>query len=316
VPASAAAADPLATEVAGLFAALVGACIGSFLNVVIARVPEGESIVSPGSRCPSCRTPIAWYDNLPVLSWLVLRGRCRSCGAPISPRYLGVELLGGAAAVAAWWRHGLGAAAALELAFVAFLIALSAIDLDRWELPHELTRPLLALGLVASAFSASAAPSLRSSALGAGVGFAAFWLVMKVGALLAKQEAMGVGDVWLLAGLGAWLGWAALLPVVMLASIQGSVVGIALVVAGKAQKGREGEAESSTPTATPTPTSTPPSTGQSSTSTSTEGEGVEDEWVPPRNAVPFGPFLAVGALEWLYAGDLLARLVAPLQIFR
>ena len=123
--------------------------MGSFLNVVIARVPEGESIVRPRSRCPSCRTPIAWHDNLPVVSWLVLRGRCRSCGVRISPRYLVVELLGAAPALVAWQRHGLAASAAVELAFVALLLALAAIDLDRWELPHELTRPLVALGLVA-----------------------------------------------------------------------------------------------------------------------------------------------------------------------
>jgi leader peptidase (prepilin peptidase)/N-methyltransferase len=296
----------------GAWVVLLGATVGSFLNVVIARVPEGESIVSPGSRCPTCRTPIAWYDNVPVVSWLVLRGRCRRCGAPISPRYLVVELLGAAAALAAWWRHGLSVAAALELAFVALLLALSAIDLDRWELPHELTRPLLALGLVASALSASGAPSLRASALGAAVGFGAFWIVMKVGALLARQEAMGVGDVWLLCGLGAWLGWAALLPVVMLASVQGSLVGIALMVSGRAQQGREAPPQE--PGAAPDATATP--TPSTPTSTSTSTEEWEAEWVPPRNAVPFGPFLALGALEWLYAGDLLARLIAPLQVFR
>jgi len=275
----------------GVWAALVGAAVGSFLNVVIARVPEGESIVSPRSRCPSCRTPIAWYDNLPVLSWLVLRGRCRRCGVRISPRYLVVELLGAGAALLAWHRHGLGAQAAVELAFVALLLALAAIDLDRWELPYELTRPLLVLGIAASALSLSAAPGLRSSAIGALVGFGAFWLVMKLGTLLAKREAMGVGDVWLLAGLGAFLGAGALLPVVMLASIQGSVVGLLLMALGKAQPG---PADGGTP----------------------QGQPDEAAWTPPKNGVPFGPFLVAAALEWLYLADRLAELVPALEIFR
>jgi leader peptidase (prepilin peptidase)/N-methyltransferase len=148
---------------AGAWAALVGAAVGSFLNVVVARVPQGESIVHPRSRCPACKAPIAWYDNLPVVSWLVLRGRCRACRARISPRYVAIELLGAAAGWIAWRRHGLSAAAAVELAFLAFLVALAAIDLDRWELPHELTRPLLVLGLAGSAVSLTAAPGLRSS---------------------------------------------------------------------------------------------------------------------------------------------------------
>lgn len=278
--------DPLQIAI-GAWVCLVGAAVGSFLNVVIARVPEGESIVRPRSRCPSCRTPIAWHDNLPVVSWLALRGRCRSCGVRIPPRYLVVELLGAGAALVAWQRHGLTASAAAELAFVALLLALAAIDLDRWELPHELTRPLVGLGLVASSFSLAAAPGLRSAAIGAAVGFGAFWAVMKLGALIAKREAMGVGDVWLLAGLGAFLGAGALLPVVMLASIQGSAVGLLLIALGRAQPGPDPE------------------------------QAADDTvWVPPRNGVPFGPFLALGALEWLYAGAWLAELVPALEIFR
>lgn len=270
-----------------VWAAVVGAAVGSFLNVVIARVPEGESVVRPRSRCPACRTPIAWYDNLPVVSWLVLRGRCRACGARISPRYVVVELLGAGAALLAWSRHGLTPAALVELAFVGFLLALSFIDLDRWELPHELTRPLIVLGLAGSAVGFTAAPGLRSSAIGAAVGFGAFWLVMRLGPLLLKREAMGLGDVWLVAGLGAYLGAGALLPVVMLASIQGSVVGLALIALGRSQPG-------------PDP-ARPPADG---------------EWVPPRHGVPFGPFLALGALEWLFLGEWLARLVPALEIYR
>jgi leader peptidase (prepilin peptidase)/N-methyltransferase len=268
------------------WAALAGACVGSFLNVVVARVPAGESVVRPRSRCPRCRSPIAWFDNLPVLSWLLLRGRCRRCGAPIPARYPLLELAGGAAAVSAVLRHGLGLAALAEFAFVALLLALSAIDLDTWLLPHALTMPTIALGVGGSALGVAAAPSLGSSLWGAGVGFALFGAIAVVGERALKKEAMGWGDVWLLAGLGAFLGLGAILPVVLLASLQGAIVGLVLIAIGKAQSG-EGA---------------PPNAG--------------DDWVPPRNAVPFGPFLALAAVEWLWGGALLARLVPALEVFR
>jgi leader peptidase (prepilin peptidase)/N-methyltransferase len=274
----------------GAWVLVVGAAVGSFLNVVIARVPAGESIVSPGSRCPGCRTPIRWWDNLPVVSWLLLRGRCRRCGASISPRYLLVELLGAAAAFVAWRRHGLSPPAAAELAFVATLLALSFVDLATWLLPHALTWPLLGAGLAASALGLSAAPSLAASAAGAAIGFGAFAAVAWLGKLAARKEAMGLGDVWLLAGIGAWQGALALLPVVLLASIQGSVVGLLLVAIGRAQPG-------------PAPGAAPPADD-------------EEGWVPPRNAVPFGPFLALGALEWLWLSGPLAALVPALDVFR
>jgi leader peptidase (prepilin peptidase)/N-methyltransferase len=265
----------------------VGAAVGSFLNVVVARLPEDESVVRPRSRCTACRRPIAWYDNLPVVSWVLLRGRCRACGARISPRYVVIEVLGAAAAWLAWQRHGLSIGAAVELAFVAMLLALAAIDLERWELPYGLTRPLLVLGVAGSALSLTAAPTFWLSALGAVIGFGAFWVVRKLGLILAKREAMGVGDLWLLSGLGAYLGAAPLLPVVMLASIQGSLVGLVLMALGKAQPG-------------PDP-GRPPADGA---------------WVPPRNGVPFGPFLVLGALEWLYLAAPLAALVPALEIYR
>jgi leader peptidase (prepilin peptidase)/N-methyltransferase len=285
------AADPLRIAMAA-WALLVGAAVGSFLNVVIARVPAGQSVVRPRSRCPACAAPIAWHDNLPVLSWLLLRGRCRGCGARISPRYVVVELLGAAAGLLAFARHGLSAAAAAELVLVALLVALAFIDLATWLLPHALTWPLIGTGLLAAALALAPAPSLASSAAGAAAGFAAFALVAWLGKRLAKKEAMGAGDVWLLAGLGAWLGLRALLPIVLLASIQGSLVGILLLVVGKAQPG---------------PAAAPPAPA---------GEGGEDDWVPPRNAIPFGPFLVAGALEWLYLAAPLAALVPALDVFR
>ena len=274
---------------------VLGAVVGSFLNVVIARVPAGLSIVRPGSRCPRCGKPIAWYDNLPIVSWLHLRGRCRGCALPISIRYPLVELLGAVAGWLAWRRHGFTVDAGAELAFVSTLLALAFIDLDTWLLPHVITWPLLGAGLIASALGWSATPSLPSSLWGAAVGWGAFALLSWTGEKVLKKEALGFGDVWLLGGLGAWLGLGALLPIVLLASIQGSVVGIALVLAGKAQTGKRAEDAARMP--------------------ADEGDADED-WVPPKNAVPFGPFLALGALEWLYAAGALARAFPALDAFR
>jgi leader peptidase (prepilin peptidase)/N-methyltransferase len=185
-------------------------------------------------------------------------------------------------------RHGFTLAALAEFAFVALLLALAAIDLDTWLLPHALTWPLIGLGVLASAVGAAAAPSLGSSLWGAGVGFGFFGAIAVVGERVLKKEAMGWGDVWLLAGLGAFLGMGAILPVVLLASLQGAIVGLVLIRLGKAQTGER-------PAAPPNP---------------------DDDWVPPRNAVPFGPSLALGALQWLWAGGLLARVVPALEAFR
>jgi len=274
----------------------VGAAVGSFLNVVIARLPAGESVVRPRSRCPGCRTPIAWYDNLPVLSWILLRGRCRKCRIRISFRYPLVEILGGAAALVAVSRHGLSLAALAEFAFAATLLALSFIDLDTWLLPHVITVPLLAAGLALSALHLTAAPSLLSSAGGAAAGWLSFAAVSVIGEKVMKKEALGFGDVWLLGGLGAWLGLGGLLPVVLLASIQGTVVGLALIVVGRGQPGPAEPAPA--PEGANAPALDP-----------------DADWVPPRNAVPFGPFLAAGALEWLWLQGWLAEAVPALSLF-
>jgi leader peptidase (prepilin peptidase)/N-methyltransferase len=289
------------------FALAVGAVVGSFLNVVIARVPRGVSIVSPRSRCPACGAPIGWYDNVPVLSWILLRGRCRACRARISLRYPAVEI---AVAVAAWFavrRHGLSLAALAELVLAGLVLALALIDVDTWLLPFALTIPLGVLGLAASALHASPSPSLAGSALGAAVGFGALALVSVVGRRIAGREALGFGDVVFLSALGAWFGAGALLPIVLLASLQGSVVGLALLAAGKLP-GRGSPPEAPAPPAE-VPASPPaPSAGAAPTA--------EDDWVPPRNGIPFGPFLALAALEWLYLRPELLRVVPAIDPFR
>lgn len=303
----------------------VGAVIGSFLNVVIARVPKGESIVHPPSRCPACGAGIRWFDNVPILSWLMLRARCRRCGARISWRYPAVELLGAIAALVAFHRHGLTAAAAVELVFVAALLALAFIDLDTWLLPHAITWPVIATGLAASALGVSAAPSLRSSALGAALGFAAFALVSIIGERVFRKEALGFGDVWLLAGLGAWLGVGALIPVVLFASTQGALVGLVLIAAGKGQPGPEASEAPGTAAEAeedPAPAGAgvaPGARPEAAPEAASEPAGVhpedDDDWIPPRHAVPFGPFLVLGALEWLYGAHALAGFVPGLRPF-
>ena len=257
----------------------VGAVVGSFLNVVIARVPKGESIVSPGSRCPRCKNAIAWYDNVPIVSWLILRARCRRCGLPISVRYPLVELITAVLAVAIVRHLGPTWTALGDFAFVATLVALAYIDLDTWLLPHQITWPLLGAGLVSPSWNPSL--SWSEAAIGAAAGFAAFAAVALAGEKILRRETMGWGDVWLLAGIGAWLGWPALLPVILLSALQGAVVG-SLMLAFR----REPQS------APPRPPDVPPS---------------DDDWVPPRHAVPYGPFLALGALEYLFVGE---RLVA------
>jgi leader peptidase (prepilin peptidase)/N-methyltransferase len=288
---------------------LAGAVVGSFLNVVIARVPAGESVVRPRSRCPRCGSAIAWYDNVPVLSWIALRARCRSCGGRISARYPAVELLVAGAAYLAVARHGLAAAAPVEFAYVALVVALAFIDLDTWLLPNVLTWPLLAAGLAAAWFGLGPSGSFASSWRGAALGFGAFFLLAVVAERLLKQEALGFGDVWLLGALGAWQGAAALLPIVLLASLQGSIVGVALVLAGRAQPGPQPAPPAASPAPVVPDAGTPPTPVEG-------GAEAEEAWVPPRHAVPFGPFLVAGALQWLYLGPLLAGAVPLLRLFR
>lgn len=286
----------------------IGATVGSFLNVVIARVPVGESIVRPGSRCPGCRSPIRWYDNIPIASWLWLRARCRSCGARIAARYPLVEALGAGAALVAFSRHGLSGAAAAELGFAAALLALAFIDIDTWLLPNAITWPLIGSGLALAWTGATPAGSLRSAGYGAALGFAGFATFAWLGEKVFKKEALGFGDVWLLSALGAWMGAAALLPIVLLASMQGAAVGVVLLALGRGEPGPESTRAApggGQVTATREEPARPPGS-----------PATQDDWVPPKHAVPFGPFLVAGALEWLWLGALLARAVPVLQLFR
>jgi leader peptidase (prepilin peptidase)/N-methyltransferase len=210
---------PPALEIA--FIALLGAILGSFLNVVIHRLPLGESLASPGSRCPSCGAPIAPYDNIPILSWLLLRGRCRHCGAPISPRYPAVELLTAAAFAAVVAVRGFDDDLVLELPFVASLIALAGIDLDHKLLPNKIVYPMGVYGLVATAIVDSG-DLVEHLIAGAG-GFLFLFI-----AVLAYPRGMGMGDVKLAGAMGLYLGLS-LVPAMLTAFLTGSLVGLGMM---------------------------------------------------------------------------------------
>jgi leader peptidase (prepilin peptidase) / N-methyltransferase len=204
-----------------VLAGIVGAVVGSFLNVVIHRLPRGESLVHPRSRCPSCGTQIAEYDNVPIVSWLVLRGRCRHCGAPISPRYPVVELLTALTFAAVVLVRGFDNDLILELPFVAALIALAGIDFDHKLLPNKIVYPLAAYGVIATLLVDR--DDLVEN-LVSGAGAFTFLLV----AVIAYPRGMGMGDVKLAGAMGLYLG-AAVIPAMLVAFLSGSVAGMVIL---------------------------------------------------------------------------------------
>ncbi|MFZ1909879.1 MAG: A24 family peptidase [Burkholderiales bacterium] len=237
-------------------AAVLGLCIGSFLNVVIHRLPkmmerewraqcaelgastgaavgaaaelERFNLWMPRSRCPSCGHSIGALENIPVVSWLILRGKCSACAAPISARYPVVELAAGAAGAYAAWRYGFSFAALGAMAFCWVMIALAFIDLDTQLLPDDLTLPLLWSGLALNVHGTFA--PLQSAVIGAIAGYLSLWLVYWAFKLATGKEGMGFGDFKLLAAIGAWLGWQALPLVILLSSVVGAAAGISLML--------------------------------------------------------------------------------------
>lgn len=260
--------DPLIPLWAGVALAFVfGALIGSFLNVVIWRVPRGESIVRPRSSCPACGHEIAWYDNVPIISWLVLRGRCRSCGAAISVRYPLVEAGTGLAfsLVALGAYAGVYPAALLPALFylAAVGIALTLIDLDHHRLPNAIvlpSYPISAILLILASIVTGEYDRLLSAAIGAAVLFALYWLLA-----IGYPGGMGFGDVKLAGVLGmllGWVGWAALIVGGFSAFVLGGVVGVLLMLGRRATR---------------------------------------------KSRIPFGPFMIAGAWIGVFAGDAIAR---------
>lgn len=213
---------------------VLGAVIGSFLNVCIYRIPAGLSVVAPRSRCPHCETPIRWYHNIPILSWLLLRGRCAYCGAAVPVRYAVVEALTGCLFVLFFYRFAFHPATLASLILVALLVAITFIDLDHQIIPDVISLPGIPLGFLCSfAFPwVSWQGSLAGALLGGG-----FLLCIALAyELLTRHEGMGFGDVKLLAMLGAFLGWTSVFPTIFLGSVLGSLVGIPLMLIKKADR--------------------------------------------------------------------------------
>ncbi len=234
---------------------MTGAVTGSFLNVVIYRLPRKESIVSPGSHCPRCGQPVKWYDNIPLLSYVILRARCRHCGQPITPRYPTVELLTAVLWVMAGVWFGLDWPLLPALLLVSTLVAIFYIDLDHYIIPNVIVLPVAAIGLAANV---AIAPERWLEFLAAGLLSATFFFIVA----LVKPGGMGMGDVKLAGMLGFFLGKAVLVWL-FLGFLIGAVVGVALMAAGV--KGR-------------------------------------------KSRIPFGPFLAAGAVVALFYGAMLLDL--------
>ena len=213
---------------------LLGLLFGSFANVCVHRIPLGESVVSPGSRCPNCRTEIAWYDNIPVISWLMLGRKCRHCHSPIAWRYPMLELSMGIIWAAITWYYPFDTYSIWFLAQAIILISLlwilTLIDLETFMLPDILTLPGIAVGLIFSWKLGYFADAL----IGATAGYAVFWLVARAFLIMTGREGMGYGDFKLLAMLGAFMGWQALPFIILLSSFTGAVIGsITLTLAKK-----------------------------------------------------------------------------------
>ena len=218
-----------------LFAAAFGLVIGSYLNVVIHRLPREESTVLPRSRCPRCGAALRARDNLPLLSFLLLRGRCRYCQAPISWRYPLIEAATAALFVGCLEAFGLTWHALAAAAFGSALIALAGIDYEHFLLPDVITLPGLAVGLLLSLFADWI--DWRQALLGAALGGGGLWLLAQAWKLLRHEEGMGLGDVKMLAMVGAFLGWQGVLVTVFLGSLAGAVVGLTLIALGRLDLG-------------------------------------------------------------------------------
>ena len=233
----------------------MGACIGSFLNVCIWRLPRAESIVSPGSKCPHCNTPIRFYDNIPILSYILLTGKCRGCKAPISIRYPLVEGLTGLLAAAAAYRFGITLDFLIYFVFISILVTVTFIDIDLMIIPDVISLPGILVGLAASLVLRSV--TFKDALIGVFVGGGSLFLVAWGYHRITGKEGMGGGDIKLLAMIGAFIGWQGVFFTIFVASATGSLTGAILMLFARKDL---------------------------------------------KFAVAFGPFLAMGALAYLFAG--------------
>jgi leader peptidase (prepilin peptidase)/N-methyltransferase len=318
-----------------------GAIWGSFLNVVVYRLPRGMSLSHPPSRCPKCSTRIHARDNVPVFGWLLLKGKCRACAAPIPARYPGVELLTGLLGLALWlhlvWH--IGASAPIQVVvmqfllhffFVANLVAITFIDIDLTIIPHRLTFPGMAWGLLSALLSPKTGPftsyhpsvDIVDSVIGLAAGGGVILLLFVGYRLFTGREGMGLGDATLLGMIGATLGWQSLLFVLMCSSLQ--ALAVALLIEGfERVTGRsvllrgvwKDEFWESHPLASPaapasapsaeSPPDGPTGVGQSQSDVVASSEPDEEDFM--KKGLPYGPFLALAAVEYLFFGARFVR---------
>lgn len=307
-----AAFEPLARSPSGyVLAVALGLLWGSFANVCIYRWPAGRSVVAPGSHCPACQAPIRWYDNVPIAAWLWLGGRCRSCRAPFSPRYLVVEATTGALFGVAWWAAVVAPAMfepfdrrllhfAIYAAFCFAMVVISFIDLDHKLILNKITMPSIALGYAASL----AWPEHRwyDGLVGAAVGYGLPWAIGEIYYRITRREGLGLGDSMLLAMIGALLGWRGVLISLFGGSMFGSIIGITAVILGR-HRGNEPTAERpSDTTAEPGAGAQPiAETAEAGAPAGAPAEGQEHRTSLLRTELPFGPFLAMAAVLYLFA---------------
>ena len=221
-------------SVFSIFSFALGACIASFLNVVIYRVPKGESIVRPPSHCPKCNAAIKWWQNIPILSYIALRGRCAACKTRISPRYLLVETIGAFLFLFAFWRFGI--AAPLAWVWLSLMIAGSFIDYDYKLLPDFVTIGGIIYGIAISV-AGLGFTTWKLSLAGAIFGFGLLWLVRALGSIAFRREAMGMGDVFLMGAIGAIFGPVAVLFCIIFSSLVGSIFGVTMIMLSKTRLG-------------------------------------------------------------------------------
>jgi leader peptidase (prepilin peptidase)/N-methyltransferase len=216
---------------AAVVGALFGAVIGSFLNVCIVRLPAEQSVVSPPSRCPRCGKPVEWRDNIPVLSWLLLRGKCRGCREPISILYPIIELATALLWAGMAWHYGLSLDALRGALFGTLLLGIALTDAREYIIPNEFTYGGLAIGLILSA--AGGLDSVVAALIGAVVGFAILWLVGVAGRWAFKEEAMGGGDIKMMAMVGTFVGWQGVLLTIFLGALAGTAIFLPLTLIGR-----------------------------------------------------------------------------------
>lgn len=278
---------------------VLGLMVGSFCNVCICRWPAGESVIRPRSRCPKCGNAIAWYDNVPLLSWLLLGAKCRNCGTPISWLYPMVEGVTGLLFLLMYARFGFTFATPVYMFFCAGLVIVTFVDLREWIIPNEVTFSGIIAGLLLALLGTAypEASNLRVTSVvdafaGIVLGGGILYLLDKLTLLILKKPGMGFGDVKLLAMIGAFIGWKGVIGTLMLACIVGSVVGLSLIIVDKLRRA-----------ATPAPGAA-----------AEAGENKGEEEALPGHYIPFGPYLALAGLIYLCFGpELIAFYLAVIQ---